>query len=131
MTSPVVQALHRGWKWSRPRAVTLLRRTTRVVHQSSLVALRWTWRHRAAVLAVAARLGWWLSLAVLGWGMTRLFDVHRPLQPELLLRVFATGAALCSLPLVAARGRPLRWSAWVLGTLHGMAGILTWVACFE
>ena len=108
-----------------------MRRSARAFGAGRRQTLCWTWRHRAGLVAVAARLAWWVSLVGLWWGATRLFDVHRPLDAQALLQVFAAGAALCSVTLLAAESRPLRWCAWVLGTLHGIAGILVWLACFE
>lgn len=84
-------------------------------------------RRRDLLVALACRAAWWGSLAIFAAaGATLLaFTVE---TVDGLWHPFAIGLCMCTLVVLVARERHLRWLATVLGTSHAVLGLLAFGA---
>lgn len=80
---------------------------------------RLLWRHRTVVTAVLVRGLWVAALLLLVDGGRRLLQIEQAIDPVALRDVFAFGVGLCTLTVLLAVHRRIRWAAIALGTAHG------------
>jgi hypothetical protein len=109
---PALRTLARGLGWITTKASRLLARGAAAVG-------RVLWRHRVLVTAILVRGLWVAALLVLVEGGRRLLQIEQPIDPIALRDAFALGLGLCTLTVLLAAQRRIRWAGIALGTTHG------------
>jgi hypothetical protein len=109
---PALRALGRGLLWVLGKLGPLLVR-------GGAALGRGLWRHRTIVGAVIVRALWVIALLLLVEGGRRLLQIEVALDPVALRQTFAVGLGLCTLTVLFAVHRRIRWAAIALGTAHG------------
>ena len=77
------------------------------------------WRRRGFLVALAVRAAWVAALLLFVDAATELVQVEHTFDPMELRAVFALGLGLCSLTVLLAAHRRMRWAGVALGTAHG------------
>jgi hypothetical protein len=80
---------------------------------------RMLWRRRGFLVALGVRAAWIAALLLFVDATTELVQVDHQFDPMKLRGVFALGLGLCSLTVLLATHRRMRWAGVTLGTAHG------------
>jgi hypothetical protein len=109
---PALLQVWRGLVW-------LVGKTRPIVARGAAACGRTLWRHRSVVGAITVRALWVGALLLLVEGGRRLLQIEQPLDPIALRQTFGLGLGLCSMTVLLAAHRRIRWAGIALGTAHG------------
>ena len=119
---PALAAIGRAVVWAGAKAWPWISR-------GGAALRRMLWRHRAVVLALAVRAAWVTALLVLVDAGVQMVQIEHTYDPMELRNAFALGLGLCSLTVLLASHRRIRWAGVALGTAHGaLVLVLTAIA---
>lgn len=83
-------------------------------------------RHRALLIAIAARVAWAAALWLLVLTGRQLAAIDVPLDAAVVIERFIYGIALCAAVVVVGAHRRMRWAGAALGTAHAGFALLLW-----
>ena len=109
---PALRAVGRGLLWALGKVGPWLVR-------GGTALGRGLWRHRTLVGALLVRALWVIALLLLVEGGRRLLQIEVAIDPIALRQTFAIGLGLCTLTVLLAAHRRIRWAGIALGTAHG------------
>ena len=109
---PALRVVWRGLVW-------LVGRARPIVARGAAACGRALWRHRGVVGAITVRALWVGALLLLVEGGRAVLQIEQPLDPIALRQTFGVGLGLCSVTVLLAAHRRIRWAGVALGTAHG------------
>lgn len=105
------------------------RASVRAVRRGVGWGARFLWRQRAVFVGLGTRAAWWVAL-VMWWACAVALAGTERVDVQASLRSFAIGAVLCAVVVAIAGAsrqmRHLQWAGGVLGSLHGICGVILW-----